>query len=100
MNSIWSERCRFKEREPLSKSIKTEIAVIGAGITGLLTAFVLQNAGHHVVMLEARRIASGQTCHTTAKITSQHGLVYRRLITTLGHERAGQYLLLGGGSHR
>ena len=36
MKSIWSESCRFKERDPLSSDIETEIAVIGAGITGLL----------------------------------------------------------------
>lgn len=93
MKSIWSESCQLKEREPLCGDIKTEIAVIGAGIAGLLTASALQKAGRQVVVLEANRIASGQTRNTTAKITSQHGMVFRKLINTLGRDRAGQYAL-------
>ncbi len=93
MESIWSESCCFKEREPLCGDIQAEIAVIGAGIAGLLTASALQKAGRQVVVLEARRIASGQTRNTTAKITSQHGLIYRRLIDTLGRDKAKQYAM-------
>ena len=93
MESIWSESCRFKEREPLSGDIQAEIAVIGAGIAGLLTASALQKAGRQVVVLEANRIASGQTRNTTAKITSQHGMIYRRLIDTLGRDKAKQYAM-------
>ncbi len=93
MASIWSESCRFKEREPLSGDIETEIAVIGAGITGLLIASALQKAGRQVVVLEANRISSGQTRNTTAKITSQHGMIYRRLIDTLGRDKAKQYAM-------
>ena len=84
MESIWSESSRIREREPLRGDIQAEIAVIGAGIAGLLTASALQKAGRQVVVLEANRIASGQTRNTTAKITSQHGMIYRRLIDTMG----------------
>ena len=80
MNSIWTKSVQIEEREPLNGDIKAEIAVIGAGIAGLLIASELQRAGHQVVILEAKRIASGQTQNTTAKITSQHGMIYRRLI--------------------
>ena len=93
MESIWSESCCFKEREQLCGDIQAEIAVIGAGIAGLLTASALQKAGRQVVVLEANRIASGQTRNTTAKITSQHGLIYRRLIDTLGRDKAKQYAM-------
>ena len=93
MASIWAESSRFQEREPLREEIGTEIAVIGAGIAGLLTASALQKAGHRVVVLEAGRTAGGQTRNTTAKITSQHGMVYRRLIGTLGKNRAEQYAM-------
>ena len=93
MESIWTENCQLKERKPLSGDIKAEIAVIGAGIAGLLTASALQKAGYQVVVLEANRIASGQTRNTTAKITSQHGMIYRRLIDTVGKNRAKQYAM-------
>lgn len=93
MESIWTESCQIQERKPLSGDIKAEIAVIGAGIAGLLTASALQRAGRQVVVLEANRIASGQTRNTTAKITSQHGMMYRKLIDTLGRNRAKQYAM-------
>ena len=93
MESILTESCQLKECKPLSGDIEAEIAVIGAGIAGLLTASALQKAGRQVVVLEANRIASGQTRNTTAKITSQHGMIYRRLIDTLGRDRAKQYAM-------
>lgn len=93
MDSIWSQTCQIEAREPLPGDTETEIAVIGAGMAGLLTAAALQAEGRRVVVLEADRIASGQTRNTTAKITSQHGLVYRGLIRTLGEEKARQYAM-------
>ena len=93
MESIWSASCRIGEREPLRGDIGVEIAVIGAGIAGLLTASALRKAGRQVMVLEANRIASGQTRNTTAKITSQHGMIYRRLIDTLGRDKAKQYAM-------
>ena len=60
-------------------------------MAGILIASALQDAGHQVVVLEARRIASGQTRNTTAKITSQHGMLYRKLTEDLGENRARLY---------
>lgn len=91
MKSIWSEFNNIKRCEKLQENIKTEVAVIGAGIAGILIAYKLQNLGKKVIILEANRIASGQTQNTTAKITSQHGLIYEMLIKKFGEERARQY---------
>ena len=44
-----------------------------------------------MVVLEANRTGSGQTGNTTAKVTAQHGLIYEKLIRTLGKDRARQY---------
>ena len=91
MESIWSKTCSLAERAPLQGNITTDVAVIGAGLCGVLIADALQRSGCQVVVLESNRIASGQTRNTTAKITSQHGLIYHRLVTTLGEHRARQY---------
>ena len=91
MESIWSQTCRLRQREALPGDMKTDIAVIGAGMAGILIASALQEAGRRVVVLEAKRIAGGQTRNTTAKLTCQHGLLYEKLIRTLGEEKARQY---------
>lgn len=93
MESIWSQTCQIQERPPLPGDTDTEVAVIGAGMAGVLIASALQEAGGRVVVLEANRIASGQTRNTTAKITSQHGLIYQNLTQTLGEDRARQYAM-------
>ncbi len=98
MESIWSQSCEIEQRAPLPGSRKTEVAVIGAGMAGLLIASALQEAGHSVLVLEAGRIASGQTRNTTAKITSQHGLIYDKLIGTVGADKAKQYALANQGA--
>ncbi len=61
-------------------------------MAGLITAFFLKNAGVSCVVLEADRIASGQTKNTTAKITAQHGYIYHTLIKNHGEEKARLYL--------
>lgn len=91
MKSVWSESCKFRKREALNKDIKTDVLVIGAGIAGVLTAYMLKQKGREVVLIDAAEIASGNTKNTTAKITSQHDLIYSKLITEFGEEKARQY---------
>ncbi|EPB8147993.1 FAD-dependent oxidoreductase [Clostridium perfringens] len=91
MKSVWSESCKFRKREALNKDIKTDVLVIGAGIAGILTAYMLKQKGRDVVLIDAAEIASGNTKNTTAKITSQHDLIYSKLISEFGEEKARQY---------
>ena len=60
-------------------------------MAGILTACLLKKSGISVVVLEADRIAGGQTKNTTAKITSQHGLTYHKLLRRYGERRARLY---------
>lgn len=57
MESIWSKEVEIPRREPLDGNLFTEAAVIGAGMTGILTAYFLQEIGFHVVVLEAEAAA-------------------------------------------
>ena len=65
--------------------------VIGGGLCGVLCAYRLQEAGVRYALIEAERICRGVTARTTAKLTSQHGLIYHDLLRRLGPERARQY---------
>ncbi|MBC2478199.1 FAD-dependent oxidoreductase, partial [Clostridium beijerinckii] len=91
MESIWSSEVKFKEREKLDQNLECDIVIIGAGITGLLTAYMLNKSGRNVVVIDAKSIASGNTKNTTAKITSQHKLIYDTLFKEFGEEGASQY---------
>lgn len=91
MKSIWSESCKFDKREELKGDIKTDVLIIGAGIAGILTGYLLKKSGKEVVIIDKAEIASGNTRNTTAKITSQHDLIYNKLIQEFGEEKAKQY---------
>lgn len=91
MKSLWSKTAQLPEREQLDADLRVQNVVIGAGMAGVLIAYLLQEKGQEVIILEAKEIASGQTKNTTAKITSQHGLIYNDLIKNVGLERAKGY---------
>ena len=91
MESVWAKSCEFGRREVLKKDIKTDVLIIGAGIAGILTAYMLKQKGRDVVLIDAAEVAGGNTKNTTAKITSQHDLIYDKLISEFGEEKAKQY---------
>lgn len=92
MDSIWSQTARLPTFNPLRSDLKTDVLIIGGGMAGLLCAYKLTRAGVDCALAEAKSICGGITKNTTAKITSQHGLIYDKLIREFGVERARLYL--------
>ena len=93
MNSLWLiENKNDNKFENLSKNIDTDVCIIGAGIFGMTCGYYLSKAGLKVSILEKDEIGQKTTGHTTAKITSQHGLFYTYLVQTYGDEFAKDYL--------
>ncbi|MBQ7095026.1 MAG: FAD-dependent oxidoreductase [Clostridia bacterium] len=90
--SLWQETYSPPTFKPLHWGEKTKVLIIGGGIAGILTAYRLHQAGVPYILLEQGRILQGTTAHTTAKITSQHGLLYQKLLRREGMARARQYL--------
>ena len=91
MISVWSDTSELPHFESLKKNIKTNVLVIGGGLAGVLCAYMLAENGIDYVLVEANKICGGITRNTTAKITSQHGLIYNKLIREFGVERAQMY---------
>ena len=75
----------------LTKSFRADVAIIGAGIVGLTAAYVLCRAGVSVAVIEARRVGRQVTGRSSAKITSQHSLIYRHLRDTSDLDTARTY---------
>jgi glycine/D-amino acid oxidase-like deaminating enzyme/nitrite reductase/ring-hydroxylating ferredoxin subunit len=75
----------------LAHDVEADVAVLGGGIVGITTALLLQEGGARVALVEADRLACGVTGNTTAKVTSQHGLIYARLRRKLGQDAARGY---------
>ena len=72
----WSASAAFPRFAKLDENGKADVVVVGAGITGLTTAYLLAKAGRRVVVLERDRCAGTDTGHTSAHLTM---VVDRRL---------------------
>lgn len=92
MNSVWTETIKLPKFKALEGDVKTDVLIIGGGITGILCAHFLKEKGVSYILLEGRSICSGVTKNTTAKITAQHGLIYDKLLKNVGAEKAKMYL--------
>ncbi len=75
----------------MTEDVKADIIIVGGGIAGITCAYLLGREGLSVIVLEADRVARGTTGHTTAKVTSQHDLIYHKLMKQMGVEMAQQY---------
>ena len=93
MESVWKSQVSFKRRESLDRDIECDTVIIGGGIAGLLIGYMLKVRGIESVIIDAKQICSGNTKNTTAKITSQHELIYDNLIKEFGEEKAKHYAM-------
>jgi glycine/D-amino acid oxidase-like deaminating enzyme/nitrite reductase/ring-hydroxylating ferredoxin subunit len=91
MSSFWIDSTPETAYPKLDGEIEVDVAVIGAGITGITTAYLLKQAGKRVALLEMKRVAGGATGYTTGKVTSGHSLIYASLERRFGEEGARKY---------
>jgi glycine/D-amino acid oxidase-like deaminating enzyme/nitrite reductase/ring-hydroxylating ferredoxin subunit len=91
LKSYWIESTSKTDYPSLTEDIKVDVAIIGGGIVGITAGFLLKKQGTKVAIIEASRIVQGATGFTTAKITSQHHLIYDKMINTMGYELSKQY---------
>ena len=89
--SCWVATVPQTDYPALDQSGRADVGVVGGGIVGLTTAYLLAKAGRTVTLLEARRVGRQVTGRSTAKVTAQHALIYAELIDKLGLERARLY---------
>ena len=91
MKSVWADSCEVNTFPQLKEDIKTDVLIIGGGITGILTAYHLEQKGVKYVLVEKNRICRHTTSNTTAKITFQHGLIYHKIQKQYGDEAVFKY---------
>jgi glycine/D-amino acid oxidase-like deaminating enzyme/nitrite reductase/ring-hydroxylating ferredoxin subunit len=89
--SLWVESTHETEFEPLSAPLRVDVAVVGAGITGITAALLLKRAGKSVALVDSKRILHGATGYTTAKVTASHGIAYSTIAKKFGHDGARTY---------
>lgn len=68
--SIWMERADQQDFRSLHENTNCDVCIVGAGITGMMTAYLLARAGRKVIVLDDGRIGSGETGRTTAHATA------------------------------
>lgn len=91
--SIWDNTItKIPKFNILNKDINTYVCIIGGGITGVSTGYMLHKNNVDFVLLEKNTICSNTTKFSTAKITSQHGLIYTDIAKKYGLKYAKLYL--------
>lgn len=80
----------------LSSSVDCEVAIIGGGISGALTAFALTHAGIGCVLLDGRTIGLGSTCASTSLLQYELDIPLYQLVKKIGEDKAFQAYRLCG----
>ena len=92
MTSLWLDRSRTLETDAFLADVSYDDVVVGAGLTGLVTACLLARAGHRVAVLEARHIGAVTTGNTTAKLSLLQGTTLSKIIRNHSERVAAAYI--------
>ncbi|OEH84155.1 (2Fe-2S)-binding protein [Desulfuribacillus stibiiarsenatis] len=87
----WCKDMDIPNFSVLVEDHETDVVIVGGGITGITTAYLLAKEGVKVTLLEADRLLNGTTGHTTAKLTAQHDLIYDEYMNHFGRTKARLY---------
>ncbi len=89
-SSLWSQQLGPKY-SPLTDSRAADVVVIGAGIAGLLTATLLHESGHDVLVIDRDVVGGVATRNTTAKVSALQGTTLSSITQARGAEAAALY---------
>lgn len=90
-DSYWLRKHKEKYYPQLKEDAKVHTLIIGAGLTGLTTAYYLSQATDDFMVIEADRIGYGTSGRNSGKVTVQHGCIYQKLIKKHGFDEAKAY---------
>ncbi len=92
-------RSLWQDRHPATPDVQgvpdldhTEVAIVGAGLTGLVSAVELARRGRAVTVVEAERVGAGTTGRSTAKVSLLQGTTLSRIARRHGQEAATAYV--------
>src|SRR4029450_786178 len=85
---FWIDSAPIKRFPALQKNVNVDVLVIGAGITGITTAYLLKKAGLTVALIERERVVSIDTGHTTAHLTFVTDVGLHELADNFGNDHA------------
>ena len=92
MSSLWYDGSELPVFSSLNENKKTDVLIVGGGMSGILTAYFLKERNIPYILVEKDSICSGVTGYTTAKLTLSHGLIYSKTIKKYGVDAAAAYL--------
>jgi heterodisulfide reductase subunit A-like polyferredoxin len=84
--SVWMETAQIPDCPTLSGDLNVDVCIVGAGMAGLTTAYLLSQEGCRVAVLEARQAAAGQSRRTTAHLTNAHDDFYSEIEKVHGED--------------
>jgi glycine/D-amino acid oxidase-like deaminating enzyme len=82
------DSARLPQFAKLDRDVTADVAIVGAGITGITAAYLLKKTGHSVVLLDRGRCGAIDTGHTTAHLTCVTDLRLPDLVARFGRDRA------------
>ncbi|NLX06865.1 MAG: FAD-dependent oxidoreductase [Phycisphaerae bacterium] len=88
--SYWMHTAKCRGLAGLEEDIETDVAVVGAGITGLTTALLLQEAGKQVVVIDMNRVGVGTTGHSTGHLDATTDQLLQNVESSFGADGARQ----------
>lgn len=84
----WQDGSPISRYPALDRDLTVDVAIIGAGITGLTAAYLLKKAGRSVAVIDRGRVAGMDTGHTTAHVTCVTDLDLSELVKNFGRDHA------------
>lgn len=88
--SPWGGRLTPPQRLPMTESIRTEVAIIGGGITGALMAEHLTSLGREVTLIDREQLGEGSTRASTAMLQWETDTSLAQLTDLYGFETAAR----------